>query len=238
MSVFKFKQFSITQNVNAMKVGTDAMVLGASIEADAPKNILDVGSGTGVISLMLAQRFLKSIIQAVEIDHLSARECELNFQQSKWTKRLSVHQADFLKWSTDETFDLVVSNPPFYQSTLENADGRAAAARHESALPMDGMLQKIESILTENGAFWVIVPSEYEARWKTVAMRYQLHCNSEIMIFGKEGGTLKRCILKFQRFPKQLVTSKFFIRDSEGKYSPSYIELTREFHFNDLSAHR
>ena len=133
MSNFRFKQFEITQNDNAMKVGTDAMVLGSFVNSHGRKKGLDVGSGTGVLSLMIAQNNSDISIDAVELDALSAAEGELNFKNSPWPERLKTHHCDFLEYETEEKYDLIVSNPPYYQTTLVNNDDRKANARHEKS---------------------------------------------------------------------------------------------------------
>lgn len=235
MSVFRFKQFSVKQEQSAMKVGTDAMLLGALVESNSPKQILDIGSGTGVISLMLAQRFSEAKILAIEIDLASYMEALENFQNSNWMHRLSAHHSDFLEFNSDQQFDCIVSNPPYFQTRLENNDVRKSQARHESALPMKQMISNVSKILNQQGSFWVIVPSEVAVIWQEASMTERLYLNSNISIRGKEGGAVKRQILQFNKFSSELNESELTIRHLEGSYTRAYIELTKEFHYNDLS---
>ncbi len=134
MSVFKFKHFSVKQSDSAMKVGTDAMLLGAFVETENKTQALDIGTGTGVLSLMLAQKNETLQITAIDIDELSAKEALINFQNSSWTNRLNVYHADFLSFKTENQYDLIVSNPPYFSTTNENKDERKAQARHISSL--------------------------------------------------------------------------------------------------------
>lgn len=243
MSVFRFKEFSVKQESSAMKVGTDAMLLGTVVNTYHDKRILDIGTGTGVIALIMAQRYSKSEISAIEVDEASAFEAMENFQNSPWSDRLSVIHADFLEHSFDQKFDLIVSNPPYFQTRLENNDPRKSQARHESALPMKAMLKKVSQMLTKFGYFWVIVPFEVRGIWTETAEEFGLQCVERRDIFGKRGGSAKRIILGFAsselEFDPQdlLYTSlnQICIRNEEGKYTRQYVELTEAFHFNKLN---
>ncbi|MCR9173142.1 MAG: methyltransferase [bacterium] len=245
MSVFRFKQFSVTQEVSAMKVSTDAMLLGSLIQADHPNSIIDIGTGTGVVALMMAQRFQEADIKAIEIDQPSAEEADQNFCNSPWNDRLSLIKGDFRQAHFDQQFDLIVSNPPYYQSRLENNDARKSQARHESALPMKEMLEKVADLLSKNGSFWVIVPSEIENRWINSAIEFGLDYTTNISILGKEGGEAKRNILSFRNAApldsshRSVDRGEFHqsltIRNADGTYTQEYIELTKEFHYNKFA---
>lgn len=240
MSVFRFKQFEVKQEHSAMKVGTDAMLLGSLIQADRPRNVLDVGTGTGVLALMMAQNFSEARITGIEVDEASASEAASNFQNSSWADRLDIIQADFLTFNADQKFDLIVSNPPYYQSRLENQNSRKAQARHESALPMADMVRKVTELLTDDGTFWVIVPSEVHELWIESAVENGLSCATKISIQGKKGGEVKRNVLEFRRGAHldsarcAMNRMELTIRNIDGTYTDQYIELTEEFHFNNL----
>ena len=234
MSNFRFKQFEITQNDNAMKVGTDAMVLGSFVNSNGSKKGLDVGSGTGVLSLMIAQNNSDISIDAVELDALSAAEGELNFKNSPWPERLKTHHCDFLEYETEEKYDLIVSNPPYYQTTLVNQDDRKANARHENSLPMREFILKARRLLSDDGEFWFIVPVEDEQVWKKQCNSANLHMIEKISIHGKVGGDTKRVIFVCCNYKSILEESHFSVRDKSNGYSKEYKELTREFHFNVL----
>ena len=234
MSTFKFKQFEILQADNAMKVGTDAMVLGALVNPSGHERMLDIGSGTGVIALMLAQRAPDLRIEAIELDVVSSKEAEFNFQNSPWSDRLKVHQGDFLEFSSDEKFDLLVSNPPYFQTRNENPDERKARTRHESFLPMDKMLKHAFDLAAENASLWVIVPVEVLDSWLEVASNIGWFISEIILIVGKENGTVKRTILHFTKRKSKVKMDSLTIRRENNNYTEGYKELTRDFHFNKL----
>lgn len=234
MSVFQFKEFDIVQKDNAMKVGTDAMVLGAFINANGRKKGLDVGSGTGVLSLMIAQNNTEISIDGVELDERSAKEGELNFANSNWSDRLKMHQGDFLKFETEERYDLVISNPPYYQSTLVNDDPRKASARHEQSLPMKEFIIKARNLMTDDGEFWFIVPADDQYSWKKACTSANLHMVEKISIHGKLGGEAKRVIYVFCNHRAILEESSFTVRDKKNGYTEEYKELTRGFHLKEM----
>ena len=217
-----------------MKVGTDAMLLGSMVYAADPESILDIGSGTGVLALMMAQRFPKAQIEAVEVDEIAVEECRLNFDSSPWADRLTIYQEDILCFQEGE-YDLIVSNPPYYQNTLENEDSRKARARHSAHLPPSHLLCKIAELLSEEGTAWLIVPREDSEQWMQRANDLGLHCKTHVGIFGKEvQDQAIRSILSFARQNCEARHSQFIIRNSEGGYTNEYIELTKEFHHSEL----
>jgi tRNA1Val (adenine37-N6)-methyltransferase len=235
MSIFQFKHFSVIQSNATMKVATDAMLLGSVVQSDDPKAILDIGTGTGVIALMMAQRFQSAQIVGVEIDTDASREAEENFKNSRWNDRLSVINADILDHAFNQSFDLIVSNPPYYENSLLSENERTSRAKHAEFLPVDQLLRKVSSILTENGAFWVIVPFENTDSWVESAKSQQLYLTQSIAITGKEGQGEKRSVLAFGKDQQETINSTLTIRDSHNHYTKAYIELTKEFHDRDLS---
>lgn len=234
MSTFQFKQFDIVQKDNAMKVGTDSMVLGSFINAHGKRRGLDIGAGTGVLSLMVAQTNSEITMDAVELDALSAKECELNFSNSNWLDRLKAYHVDFLNFETEHKYDLIISNPPFYQSTLVNEDSRKANARHEKSLPMREFILKARRLMTDNGEFWFIVPAEDQYIWKKACTSANLHMVEKITINGKVGGEAKRVIYVFGNQRCILEEFSFSVRNKANEYTEEYKDLTKEFHFNEL----
>lgn len=234
MSVFQFKQFSIQQNNVAMKVGTDAMLLGAIVSVESKSHALDIGAGTGVLSLMIAQRNLEIDVEGVEVDPQTAHECELNFLNSPWRERLVVKCVDFSKFTSPKVYDVIVSNPPFYESTLLNIDKRKADARHAQSLPMDVLIKKVNDLLANDGDFWIIVPSEFGEKWIRECNKYSLHLTMQTTIFGKSGGDAKRVVFNFTRLKKSTRSNQLTIRNDTGGYSEAYKKLTEEFHFKTL----
>ena len=236
MSIFQFKHFSVQQKDNAMKVGTDSMLLGAFVETENKTKCLDVGAGTGVLSLMVAQRNTEIEINAVEIDELSAEECKLNFKGSKWANRLSSIHTNIFDFSPVKRYDLIVSNPPFYDSTLLNKDKRKATARHSEFMELKSLAVKIQGILSPNGCFWVIIPNEFFVQWNNEFMKVGVKMHQKINIKGKASKDVNRVIVCFgSEVSLGVEESTFVIRNEDNSYTKEYIELTKDFHSVDLS---
>ena len=164
---FKFRQFTVWHDRCAMKVGTDGVLLGAWAGQDRPGEILDIGTGSGLIALMLAQRFPKARITGIDCDKDAAMQAKENFTGSPWADRLRTVHIGLQGFCRDtvtaaERFDLIVSNPPFYDNTLTNPDSRRCTARHTGGLPHDELLLLSAGLLTDSGVFSLIVPSESE----------------------------------------------------------------------------
>ena len=230
MSIFQFKHFSVLQADSAMKVGTDAMILGAFVETEGKKNALDVGTGTGVLGLMLAQKNSELAITGIEIDEASAQEANFNFQQSPWSERMNVEHIDFLDFESSLRFDLIVSNPPYFSTTNENEDPRKAQARHVSSLDIAPFLKKVKTILRPDGCFWLIMPAIDFTKWYICAEKNGLRIARKIEIVGKKGNEPIRCILKMNQSAVLPKRETFCIRKADNSYSEEYIELTKEFH--------
>jgi len=235
MSTFNFKHFSISQSNTTMKVGTDAMLLGAIVEADAPHAVLDIGTGTGVVALMMAQRFNKAQIIGIEIDTVACDEASDNFQNSSWNNRLTALSADVLTHKFNQQFDLIVSNPPYYENSLLSEDTRVSRTKHAEFLPVNQLLHKVTTILSENGTFWVIAPFENTQSWMDASNAHGLFLTHSISIIGKEGQGEKRSILAFSKNPTVTTFNRLTVRNFRNHYTSEYIELTKEFHDRDLS---
>lgn len=218
-----------------MKVGTDAMVLGALIKTDGKSSGLDIGSGTGILSLMLAQRNEHILIDAIEIDGPASVEASANFHRSNWGNRLHQIHGSFLEMDVSKSYDLIFSNPPYHQDSLLNDDDRKARARHEAFLPLNELVEKAASLLTDSGDFWIIVPSDTAENWISSCQKSGLSVLHKIKVFGKEGGGMKRLILNFCRAEQVIIASEITIRDTKNNYTAEYIKLTKEYHATDLA---
>lgn len=231
--MFQFKHFSIQQENSALKVGTDAMLLGAFVSSENAKFCLDIGAGTGVISLMLAQKNPALEVTAIEIDAASTIDCRVNFANSNWSKNLACIEADFLKWHSDLQFDLIVSNPPFYQNSLLSNNALTAQSKHAVFLPFDQLFEKVTRLLVENGVFWMIIPIEDLHFVCQLALLNNLFCCQQIIIEAKPGKNV-RAILAFRKNEQHLIVQTICIRAENGNYTSQYIELTKEFHSKNL----
>ena len=234
MSKFQFKQFSIEQDRCAMKIGTDGVLLGAWTPIDNnPANILDIGTGTGVIALMLAQRSNAQQIDALEIDEEAYEQAVDNFENSPWSDRLFCFHAgldEFVEEPEDE-YDLIVSNPPFYTEDYKSDNEQRDLARFADAMPFEDLIEAADLLLSENGIFAVIIPFKEEDRFLAIAKEYELYPFKITHVKGTPTSETKRSLLAFSRketidFP----VDELIIETSRHQYTPEYITLTRDFY--------
>ena len=227
--IFQFKHFSVSQSNSALKVGTDAMVLGALIETTNEKSALDIGTGTGVLALMLAQKNSTILVDAIEIDAASCVDANLNFSNSNWKERLNLIKSDFLDYSFSNQYDLIVSNPPFYVNGLESPNERIAQSKHAKELNFETLFDRVNQLLSSEGSFWLIYPFEIHGFVETIAGENELFPTQLIEIQGKPNRPT-RMLSCYNKIASPIMREIFVIRDEEGNYSPKYIEATSEFH--------
>jgi tRNA1Val (adenine37-N6)-methyltransferase len=217
-----------------MKVGTDAMVLGAIVSAESPKRILDIGAGSGVLSLMMAQKFLNAEVVGVELDSNACRDCSSNFVASDWNDRLKIIHTDFLEYEPQFKFDLVLSNPPFFENSLKNDLALKSLARHNDSLPIEQLVERVSEILDREGSFWVILPNDQAEKLISVGKKNGLFPERIVELFGKPDRSTRKVIQLNFRDRSNVSTSSLIIRDSEGAYTEEYKQLTVDFHDRKL----
>lgn len=232
--MFQFKQFSLEQDRCAMKIGTDGVLLGAwaPIEHN-PYSILDIGTGTGIIALMLAQRSHAEQIDALEIDEEAYEQATDNFENSPWNDRLFCFHAgldEFMEEPEDE-YDLIVSNPPFHQEDYKSNNEQRDLARFQDAMPFEDLIEAADLLLSENGVFAVIIPFKEEEKFLNLAHEYELYPVKITRVKGTPTTEIKRSLLAFSRneianFP----LDELIIETARHIYTPEYIELTKEFY--------
>lgn len=197
---FKFKQFTINQNQCAMKIGTDGVLLGAWTTINHnPFSVLDIGSGTGVLSLMLAQRSDAEVIDAIEIDDKAYEQCVSNFEDSPWRNRLFCYHASIQEFAheIDEEYDVIISNPPFYSEDYKSKDSQRDLARFVDTLPFEDLVVCVARLLSENGTFSIIIPFKEEGFFITLASKVKLFPNRILRVKGKPTSDLKRSLIEF-----------------------------------------
>ena len=233
---FKFKEFTIHQDKTAMKVGTDGVLLGAWCSVDDyPDTILDIGSGTGVISLMIAQRSDAMTIDAVEVDENAYEQTVENFEKSDWGDRLYCYNATFNEFADEigeeeETYDLIVSNPPFYTDDFETEDDARNKARFTSSLSFEELIRGVSKILSKNGVFSVVVPFKEEESFINLAKEKKLFLNRICRVKGKVTSEIKRSLMEFSFIEKVIEEKSLVIEIERHKYTEDYINLTKEFY--------
>jgi tRNA1Val (adenine37-N6)-methyltransferase len=232
--MFQFKQFSIEQDRCAMKIGTDGVLLGAwtPIENN-PFNILDIGTGTGIIALMMAQRSGAQQIDALEIDEDAYEQATDNFENSPWNDRLFCFHAgldEFVEEPEDE-YDLIVSNPPFYAEDYKSENEQRDMARFQDAMPFEDLIEAADLLLSENGIFSVIIPFKEELTFLTLAKDYELYPVKITRVKGTPTAEIKRSLLAFSRNEiANFLTDELIIENARHIYTPEYIELTKDFY--------
>jgi len=230
-SYFHFKQFTINQDKCTFKVGTDGVLLGACADVAGAGKMLDIGTGTGLIALMLAQRS-NAEITAIEPDHDSYEQACDNVRQSKWHERIKVVKTDLQNYDPgDVRFNLIVTNPPWFTDSLRNPDPGKAAARHNVTLENADLLKGVARFLGDDGRFQVIMPYVEGNIFIAEAREHGLFCNNILKIKPLPTSEVRRLILAFSR--KRLKPSEKFLTIEHGKrheFTEEYINLTKDFY--------
>jgi tRNA1Val (adenine37-N6)-methyltransferase len=232
--LFRFKQFSVKDSNCAMKVGTDAVLLGSWVKIENAACILDIGTGSGIIAMMMAQRS-NGLIEAVELDKGSFENAKFNFENCLWRERLKVYHLPFSAFAaTAQTkYDLVVCNPPYYNNCLKSPSEKVNVSRHTTLLTHNELIAGSKELLISTGKLTVILPtSEFQA-FLELATMHQLYCSKKCLIFPKPDKPYHRVLAEFglQR-PVNIESSEITIRDGNEKYHPDYINLTKDFYIH------
>ncbi|MBU3813011.1 MAG: tRNA1(Val) (adenine(37)-N6)-methyltransferase [Candidatus Bacteroides intestinipullorum] len=227
---FKFKQFTIHHDRCAMKVGTDGVLLGAWASVRDARRILDVGTGSGLIAIQLAQRNPEARITAIEIDSDASGQAQENVSRSPWGDRIEVLCMDFGKYFPQEKFDLVVSNPPYFVDALRSPDAQRRMARHTEGLNYEMLFRHTRDLLAEEGRLAVILPTEVEELALGSAFAQGWFLARRTNVYTKPGKKCRRLLLELVRKPVAYAAADLFIERAEGGYSDEYIALTQDFY--------
>lgn len=229
MSVFTFKHFQIHQKNSALKVGTDSMLLGALCNWENPLRLLDIGTGTGVLSLMCAQRFGFDEIIGVELSEEAFIDAQINAENNPFGSKISMLNQTIQTYHPELKFDAIISNPPFFENSLQNQNEHKSLARHTESLSFSELIQSISRLLTEDGKAWLIIPFENKDNMIQLAAKKGLFLCNHITLFGKPE-KITRSILSFTKKSFEVQNSSFCIRTKNGTYTDEYKLLTKEFH--------
>lgn len=230
-SYFIFKQFTINQGCSVFKVGTDGVLLGASADVDNVSSILDIGTGTGLIALMLAQR-CNAEIKAIEPDHESFEQACSNVKESRWASQIEVQNIRLQDYDPGSLrFDLLVSNPPFFSDSLRNPEPAKASARHNDYLSNKDLFEGSGRLLSEGGRLQVIMPYVEGNVLIAEAQEYGLYCSEILKIKPLPTSEIRRLILTFSR-QKQKTTEKFLTieHDRRHEFTEEYKKLTKDYY--------
>lgn len=230
-SYFRFKQFLIKQESAAMKVGTDGVLLGAWVDVDNVNSALDIGTGSGVIALMIAQRS-NAKIHAVEIDEASALQAKHNFEESPWGTRITIDHLSLQAFASasNSKFDLIVSNPPYFNKSLKSPSAERTLTRHTDELPNSDLLNGVKTLLAPEGRFCAIFPYTEGNILIAEAVNYGLYCNRKLFVQTKPDKPIIRILTEFSFHKKRLPDSTISIHTANGDYTDEYKQLTADFY--------
>ena len=232
---FQFKQFTIEQQNCAMKVCTDACLFGAILadeiyrEQNNVSNLLDIGTGSGLLSLQIAQKNSISI-DAVEIDKNSFEQAQQNFNNSPWSDRVSIFNTDILDFVSNKKYDCIISNPPFYEGDLKSDNSKKNAAKHDSALKLEQLLQVIEQHLSPTGYFAVLLPHQRVDYFIALAAEFKYKVQEQWMIRPTDAHPFIRGILFFSLASNEVITKQISIKDSTGNYTAEFVDLLKDYY--------
>jgi tRNA1Val (adenine37-N6)-methyltransferase len=218
-----------------MKVGTDGVLLGAWAPLEhQPFSILDIGTGTGLIALMLAQRSNAELIDALEIDEDAYEQAVENFENSDWGDRLFCYHAAFDEFveemQEEEKYDLIISNPPFYSADYSSGDAKRDQARFAEALPFEELLEGVSLLLSKRGKFAVVVPASEEENFLKIGKQFGLQPQRITRVKGTPDSPVKRCLLEMSFLEPQITEDELVIETARHQYTQEYIELVKDFY--------
>lgn len=230
LTMFRFKQFTVTQENSAMKVCTDSCLFGALIRANQPVNALDIGTGTGLLSLMVAQRYPQLILDAVEIDSGSAADARYNFTHSPFQDRLRLHECAIQDFKTEKTYDLVFSNPPFYENRLKSPHSRKNLAHHATGLSFRELAGISARLLSADGTLWILLPPFEMEAFITEARSHSLGITARYTVRHDTGKPVFREVVAFSRQHPPHAPSQEIIIYENAKYSSIFAALLRDYY--------
>ncbi|TQD40471.1 tRNA1(Val) (adenine(37)-N6)-methyltransferase [Haloflavibacter putidus] len=230
---FRFKEFSVEQDKCAMQIGTDGVLLGAW--TTIPKNtfsILDIGAGTGVIALQMAQRSQAELIDAIEIEENAYEQCVENFENSPWNDRLFCYHASLEEFTEeiDESYDLIVSNPPFYDEDFTSVEATRNTARFTEALPFSELIKNVAKLLSEKGNFSLIIPHKNQEEVLQLAKEAGLYLQKITLVQGNADTPVKRNLLQFSFTEVALEKTQLVIEKERHQYTQEYKDLVKAFY--------
>ncbi len=237
---FRFRQFELKQEKAAHKLGTDSLVLGAWAGREEAMNILDIGTGTGVLALMMAQKHPEALVDALEPDELSAEEADQNFEASPWAYRLTCYRQRLQDFAREETlhYDLIISNPPYFDPIVTDKGNngqwpqkRRKDARTTEALSFTELLEGVGRLLVSYGSFFVVLPLEQEASFLMLAGEHHFFLAKRLLLSHQYGQNPVRVLLEWKKTETTVtVEETLAIWEKEGVRTKEYLSLTADFH--------
>lgn len=230
-SHFHFKQFSLQHDQCSMKVGTDAVLLACWAKVVNVARVLDIGTGSGVIALILAQRSLPDTkIDGVEIEEQDAKQAAENFLQSPWSERLRIHHLPIQDYIPEVRYDMILTNPPYFINSQQPPDKRRTATRHTVSLDYKTLLSAVNRLLYPEGAFNIILPCTEGIQFLEMAIENKLFCSRKYSFRTRREKPVERWLLEFSYRKKEMEVGEILLYETGLKWSENYIALTRDFY--------
>lgn len=226
---FRFKHFEVQHNRCAMKVNTDGVLLGAWANVTGVSKALDVGTGCGVIALMLVQRGVNKV-EAIELDNNAAVQAAENFAASTWAKNLCAHHVALQHYQPSEPYDLIVSNPPYFENGLKTPIANRNLARHNDTLPLSDLMAFASTHLASRGLLSIVIPTNMENKALAAANKCGLYAATCCYVSGRVGGEIKRVLVSFGREEVNPLVTDIAIETSPLQYTAAFKQLTKDFY--------
>jgi tRNA1Val (adenine37-N6)-methyltransferase len=226
---FTFKQFSIHQDQTAMKVTTDACILGAYTDVEGAKKILDIGTGTGLLSLMIAQRS-NANIDGIEIDKNAYNQAVTNINDSVFKDKIVIYHTSIQEFITQKRYDLIISNPPFFQNYLKSETESRNNSLHTDTLSFEDLLSSVLRLLSPNGTFVVLLPMYESSIFEQLAISEELYPQKKLTIHHRKGSKILRIITTFGRIKKEIINEELIIKNPEESYTPDFQALLKDYY--------
>ena len=230
VNYFEFKEFKIIQGELGMRLSTDSVLLGAAVQINCPKNILDIGSGSGILSLMMAQKFKEAKITAIDIEKATFETTKLNSQNSKWADRIEAVQADLKKWKSEQKFDLIICNPPYFEKDTFSPSVQKQIARQNSMLSYKELALFSSKLMAKNAEFWCIVPYNKQQKLISAFLKQNSSPFYFMNIKSHEHKPYMRTVLGFSAKIKRPTIQNLCIYKAPKAYSEDFENLTKDFY--------
>lgn len=227
---FLFKQFSIHQDQCAMKVGTDGVLLGAWADGTHACQALDIGTGTGLVALMLAQRFPTLKIDAIELDGDASEQAFANVSNSKFHRQIAVYHADFMTFEPSKKYDLIVSNPPFFEDNKKMELNNRKIARQQQNMSIEQLIFRAKGMLSTQGKISLILPYQQLDSVREIAQQQSLYFHQQTNVKGNERTTYKRVLITLGLHQVAFEEDELIIEKERHQYTEDYVKLTKDFY--------
>jgi len=228
--MFRFKQFAVRQDKCAMKVNTDGVLLGAWADVSEAKHILDIGTGTGVIALMMAQKNTEAVIDAMDIDKDAFTQAKENFEQSPWSEKINAVHSSLQEFNTDKKYDVIISNPPYFVDDFKTDNHQKNIAKHSTALTYQELLKGIGRLLSGNGKVFLIIPAFNLKRIETLAGEDNLYITKLTEVTAVVGKNPYLALIELGREKAEYEKVSLVIQDAQGNFTEDYKKLTKDFY--------